>query len=90
MSLTAPDTDPAAAAALAAVLRSRSPARKLAMMGQLHQTARELAAAGVRRRHPGLDAGQVRRAVADRMLRGTLPPADFAAYTARTAEGHDR
>ena len=74
MSLTAPDTAPEAARALAETLRRHGPARKLAMVGQLHRTARMLAETGVRRRRPDLTDEQVRRAVARKMLGPAFAP----------------
>jgi hypothetical protein len=68
MSLTSPDTAPEAARALAAGLRRQSPARKLAMVGQLHRTARLLAESGLRRRHPEWSPEQLQRGLARKML----------------------
>ena len=80
VSLFSPDTDPAAARVLAAGLRRRDVRRKLAMMGQLHAAARELAAAGVRRRHPGLTPAAVSASVRSSFLEQAVPPREFAAY----------
>ena len=83
MSLLSPDTPPEAARVLARGLRGRDAGRKLAMVGQLHRTARALAEAGVRRRRPDLDAEGVRRAVAAKML----GPEVFRPYAAAAGWG---
>ena len=63
MSLFSPDTTPEAARVLRTLLRRTTAARGVRMTGEMHRTARELAAAGVRARRPDLDAAAVRREV---------------------------
>jgi hypothetical protein len=53
---------------LVAVFKPKSPAESVAMMGEANETARILAAAGVRHLHPGWAEDQVRAEVARRML----------------------
>jgi hypothetical protein len=54
--------------AVVAVLRGKSPAECVALMGEANQTARLLAAAGVRHLHPDWTEKQVQTEVARRML----------------------
>jgi hypothetical protein len=56
---------------MAAVLRKKTPAEKIAMVGAAHRTARMLIEASVRRQHPDWDATTIAREVARRLLRGT-------------------
>jgi hypothetical protein len=56
---------------MAAVLRKKTPAEKIAMVGAAHRTARMLIEASVRRQHPEWDATTIAREVARRLLRGT-------------------
>jgi hypothetical protein len=53
---------------LAAVLRMKSPAERLRMVGEANDTARILAAAGIRYLHPDWCEDQICREVARRML----------------------
>lgn len=53
---------------LAAVLREKTPAERIAMIGDANQTARMLAAAGIRYRHPDWPQDRVDAEVARRML----------------------
>jgi hypothetical protein len=53
---------------LAEVLRKKTPAERVAMIGDAHQTARLLLNAGIQRRHPDWDEAAVARAVARRLL----------------------
>jgi len=64
----AEDTQPAAEAVLIELLRKASPARKIALMLDANRTARELAVAGLRARHPADSAAQLRRRLADLWL----------------------
>jgi hypothetical protein len=54
----------------AAMLRSKTPAQRVAMIGASHRTARLMLAASVRRRHPDWDDDTVNREVARRLLDG--------------------
>lgn len=56
---------------LATVLRSKSPAEKIAMVNAANRTARLLAAAGVRFVHPDWDEAQVQAEVIKRVCGGT-------------------
>ncbi len=52
----------------AALLATKTPAEKVAMVGDAHETAKILVAAGVRLRHPDFNDEQVRREVCRIML----------------------
>lgn len=65
---TSHDTTPEAEAVLLALLRTASPARKWAMVGQMNRTVRTLALAGLRQRHPVATDAQLRRYLADIVL----------------------
>jgi hypothetical protein len=56
---------------MAAVLRTKTPAEKIAMVGAAHRTARMLIETSVRRQHPDWDSQAISREVAKRLLRGT-------------------
>jgi hypothetical protein len=53
---------------LAAVLRQKTPAERIAMAADANETARKLAAAGIRHDHPDWSQRDVEREVARRML----------------------
>ncbi len=54
----------------AAILASKTPAERVAMVGDAHRTARILIAAGVRHIHPDWDEEKVQSEVAHRMIHG--------------------
>jgi hypothetical protein len=54
--------------AVVAILKQKTPAECVAMMGEANEMARLLAAAGIRYLHPDWSADQVSAAVARRML----------------------
>jgi hypothetical protein len=54
---------------IAAVLREKTPAERVAMAADANETARKLVAAGIRHFHPDWSERQVEREVARRMLR---------------------
>ena len=56
---------------MAAILRSKTPAERIAMTSAAHRTARLLASAGVRFQHPDWDESQVQREVVRRVCGGT-------------------
>ena len=56
---------------LAEVLRTKSPAEKIQMIGDANRTARLLAAAGVRFQHPDWNDSQVHTEVLRRVCGGT-------------------
>jgi hypothetical protein len=57
--------------AVAAILRQKTAAERIAMASAAHRTARELIAGNIRTLHPDWTAEQVQREVARRMTRGT-------------------
>jgi hypothetical protein len=62
------DTRPEAELVLIELMRQASPARKLYMVGQMNQTLRELALAGLRQRYPDETPERLRRRLADLLL----------------------
>ena len=56
--------------ALAEVLRRKTPAEKIQMIGAAHRTARQLIAAGVRQQHPEWDDARVEAEMLRRLTRG--------------------
>jgi hypothetical protein len=56
---------------LAEVLRQKTPAQKIEMIGAANRTARLLAAAGVRHQHPDWDETQIQSEVRRRVCSGT-------------------
>lgn len=62
------DTDPRAERVLIEGLRAMPAWRKIDLMGQMSEMAKQLALAGVRQRHPEADEAEVRRRLADIML----------------------
>jgi len=64
----AEDTDPAAERVLFQLLREATPARKMRMILEANRTARALALAGLRERHPGDPPERIRRRLADLWL----------------------
>jgi hypothetical protein len=53
---------------IAEILRGKTTAERVALIGDAHETAKVLAAAGARLRHPEWNEDQVAREVARRML----------------------
>ena len=64
----AEDTHPDAERVLIELLRHATPARKMALVLDANRTARLLALAGLRERHPGESATRLRRRLADLWL----------------------
>jgi hypothetical protein len=62
------DTSPDAERVQIELLRRTSPARKLELVGQLNETVRALALAGLRLRHPDASPEELRRRLADLVL----------------------
>ena len=62
------DTRPEAAALQNRLLREASPARKLALLGQMNQTVKVLALSGLQARFPGDRPEMIRRRLADLVL----------------------
>jgi hypothetical protein len=57
--------------AVAAILRQKTPAERIALTSDAHRTARALLAAQVRRLHPTWNDEQVQHEVARRLIGGT-------------------
>ncbi len=57
--------------ALAAVLRLKTPAERIAMIGSANRTARMIAAAGVRYQHPDCNEAKIQNDVIMRVCGGT-------------------
>ena len=68
------DTSRNAYAVQIAQLRSVGPAARLAMAADMSDAVRDLAVAGVRRRHPEYDAAQVTQVLFERLRRRTATP----------------
>jgi len=66
--MLAEDTQPEAERVLIELLRSASPARKIALVLSANRTTRELALTGLRDRHPADSSAQLRRRLADLWL----------------------
>jgi hypothetical protein len=72
MSVLSRDTDPEIEAMQVARFRQMSTQRKLELMVELTETAREFALAGLRRRYPHDTPAQRRRRLADLLLGSEL------------------
>lgn len=72
MNETLSDTWPEVAALQRSLLRKATPARKLAMVGQMNQTVKTLALSGLRSRFPCESPDVLRRRLADLVLGPTL------------------
>jgi len=68
MRTLAEDTHPDAEEVLIKLLRAASHARKMAMILDANRTARALALAGLRERHPNDSPARLRRRLADTLL----------------------
>jgi hypothetical protein len=68
MGTLAEDTSAEAERVFIELLRRASPARKMAMVLSANRTARALAMAGLRERHPGETPARLRRRLADLWL----------------------
>jgi hypothetical protein len=66
------DTDPEAERVLLEILRSSSPARKIAMAAEGWDCTRELALAGLRARHPGASERELFRRFVELVLGAAL------------------
>ncbi len=62
------DTRPEVAALQLSLLRQATPARKLAMVGEMNQTVKTLALSGLRSRYPNDSPEMLRRRLADLIL----------------------
>lgn len=68
MALLAADTPAEIEHVQIELLRQMPPWRKMALVGEMTRTVRELALAGLRQRHPSESPAQIRRRLADLML----------------------
>ncbi len=84
------DTSPEAEAVQVALLRKASPARRLRMVLSLNRTVRSLALHGVRKRHPGLSAAEIRLLLAERLLGDSLAHQVYAGDTSGAVQNEDR
>ena len=75
------DTSPETEHVLFAMLRDMPPWRKLEMVAQLNQTARDLALAGLRERHPHAAPEELRRRLADIILGPELAARVYGPFT---------
>lgn len=57
--------------AVVPILRTKTPAEKVAMIGAADRTARILEAAGFRLRHPDWTEDQIQRAIVHRRIHGS-------------------
>ncbi len=57
--------------AIADVMRQKSPAEKIALVGIAHRTAKRLLAAGIRHTHPDWSDDAIQEEVCRRLLHGT-------------------
>lgn len=68
MATLSPDTSPEAEAVLLDLMRKTPPWRKMELLSSLNATARKLALAGLRQRHPNASEKELRRRLADLLL----------------------
>ena len=57
--------------AMAAILRTKTSAEKIAIVGEAHRTAKALIAAGIRRMNPLWSDIEIQKEVSRRLIRGT-------------------
>ncbi|VAW35919.1 hypothetical protein MNBD_CHLOROFLEXI01-1474 [hydrothermal vent metagenome] len=74
------DTSPEAEAILFKLLREAPAWRKLEMLEGLNRTARQLALAGLRQRHPNASAKELRRRLANLLLGEELAAQAYGAF----------
>ena len=79
MSLLAQDTPAQVEQVQIELLRRMPPWRKLALVGELTRTVRELALSGLRQRHPNDTPAQLRRRLADLILGSDLAARAYGA-----------
>jgi hypothetical protein len=77
---TTSDTRPEIAALQRSLLRKASPARKLAMLGQMNLTVKTLALSGLRSRYPQDTPSMLRRRLADLLLGPELALLVYGSY----------
>lgn len=79
------DTSPETEKVLNDLLRQAPVWRKLEMMGQLNQTAKQLVLAGLKEQYPHADATCLSRHLADRLLGSELAEKVYGPHSAETA-----
>lgn len=82
------DTDPQTEAVLIHLLRQASPARKLAMVGELNNTVQIMALAGLRQRFPAAGSAELQRRLADLLLGADLANQVYGPITLESADDH--
>lgn len=80
------DTDPQTEAVLINLLRQASPARKLAMVGELNDTVHTLALAGLRQRFPAAAGAELQRRLADLLLGADLASQVYGPLTRESVD----
>lgn len=80
------DTDPQTEAVLIALLRQASPARKLAMVGELNAAVRSLALAGLHQRFPDARTAELQRRLADLLLGSDLAKEAYGAWAGELSD----
>jgi hypothetical protein len=80
------DTTPEAAAALAALLRSRSGSERVLMMSGMFQMARALVIAGIKDEQPDIDEAELRVKVFARFYGSDFTPSELANINERLRE----
>jgi hypothetical protein len=80
------DTNAQTEAVLIALLRQASPARKLAMVGELNAAVRTLALAGLRQRFPAAGSAELQRRLADLLLGADLAGQVYGPLTAESVD----
>jgi hypothetical protein len=80
------DTDPETERVLLDLMRSASVERKLAMLGEMNESARQLALMGLHARHPDATEPQIRRYLADLLLGPELAEQAYGPHQAEIAD----
>lgn len=80
------DTDPQTEAVWLDLLRQASPARKLAMVGELNAAVRTLALAGLRQRFPDANTAELQRRLADLLLGPDLAREAYGAWSGELSD----
>lgn len=80
--MTISDTHPEAERVLIQLLRQAPVWRKMQMLGDLNQTARQLALAGLRERFPEASESELQRRLADLLLGSELAKQAYGPSTA--------
>jgi hypothetical protein len=83
-----PDTDPQTEAVLINLLGQASPARKLAMVGELNDTVQTLALTGLCQRFPAAGSAELQRRLADLLLGADLAKQAYGPLTRESVDDH--